>query len=100
MPEKFKPEQKEEKEQIEQLPAFLYENGGRLMTGMRGDSDVTQEYKNYLQSVGKKADTLPPFLYESGGTIYMGAIDDSNVTEDWQEWVKTLKPIESKKEQE
>src|SRR3989344_6119779 len=81
------PEKKEEKEQVEQLPGFLYNNDrSRLMTGMWGDSDVTQVYEEYLKSVGKQADNLPSFLYGDGGTIYMGAQDDSDVTEDWHEW--------------
>lgn len=87
-----------EKEPKEKLPAFLYESNGRLMTGMWGDADVTEEYNEYLSSVGKSADSLPSFLYESGGTIYMGAIDDLDVTEEWEEWIETLKSAEADKE--
>jgi hypothetical protein len=94
MSEKFKPmrEEPEKREEVRQIPKFLYEENGRLITGMQGDSDVTREYEDFLKSTGRKADNLPSFLYDESGTIYMGSIDDSDVTEEWERWVKTLKP--------
>lgn len=60
------------------------------MMGLLPDSDVTQAYGDYLESVGKKARSLPSFLYESEGRIYTSVIEDSDVTEQWREWMQSL----------
>ena len=87
---------KEQKEK-EKLPDFLNEKNGRLFTTTEGDSDVTEEYENFLKAVGKSAESLPTFLYRAGISILIGLERDVDVTDNWRNWIKTLKPAEAER---
>lgn len=84
--------EKAEQKEKEQLPGFLYEEDGKLITAVEGDADVTEEYESFLKASKKAADRLPPFLYRTGDSILMGLNSDIDVTDKWNSWVKSLKP--------
>ena len=77
------------------LPNFLCEKNGRLFTAVKGDTDVNDEYEEFLKKIGKKSDFPPGFLYDTmDGRLHMGEETVVDVTEVWEEWLKTLKLIE------
>ncbi len=86
---------KEQKEKEEQLPGFLYKENGKLITAMEGDTDVREEYENFLKAMGKSAESLPPFLHRTGSSITIGLESGVDVTNSWRNWVKTLKPAKT-----
>ncbi len=83
---------KEQKEKFEKLPDFLHEENGKLITTTEGDTDVKEEYENFLKAVGKSANSLPPFLHRTGSSITIGLESGVDVTNSWRNWIKTLKP--------
>lgn len=38
-------------QQRELLPDFLYEDNGLILSGVHGDSDVTERWKEYLEKI-------------------------------------------------
>ena len=79
-----------------EIPSFLWETpDGKLVPTVYGEGpddfiDITDMYKNYINSLSKKPIGLPSFLFEKEEHIFMGVDSDTDITNEWNKWVKSL----------